>query len=56
METFIVYLDDKQYALQQIVPMLPAKGSKNGAANWMEKAAHSQELLPGTELLQPSLV
>ena len=35
METFIVYLDDKQYALQQIVPMLPAKGSENGAANWI---------------------
>jgi len=35
METFIVYLDDKQYALQQIVPMLPAKGTQNGAANWI---------------------
>ena len=35
METFIVYLDDKQYALQQIVPMLPAKGSLNSAANWI---------------------
>ncbi|NBY67473.1 MAG: hypothetical protein EBQ58_01225 [Betaproteobacteria bacterium] len=35
METFIVYIDDKQYALQQIVPMLPAKGSQNGAANWI---------------------
>ena len=35
METFIVYLDDKHYALQQIVPMLPAKGSENGAANWI---------------------
>jgi len=28
METFIVYIDDKQYALQQIVPMLPASGLK----------------------------
>lgn len=31
METFIVYIDDKQYALQQIVPMLPANGSQNAA-------------------------
>lgn len=35
METFIVYLDDKPYALQQIVPMLPAKSSEDGAANWI---------------------
>ena len=35
METFIVYLDDKQYALQQIVPMLHAKGTQNGSANWI---------------------
>ena len=35
METFIVYIDDKQYALQQIVPMMPAKGSQNGKANWI---------------------
>jgi len=35
METFIVYIDDKQYALQQIVPMLPANGSQNCSANWI---------------------
>ncbi len=35
METFIVYIDDKQYALQQIVPMLPASGSQSDTANWI---------------------
>lgn len=35
METFIVYIDDKQYALQQIVPMLPASGSQTAIANWI---------------------
>ena len=35
METFIVYIDDKQYALQQIVPMLPASGSQTASANWI---------------------
>ena len=35
METFIVYSDDKQYALQQIVPMLPASGSQTASANWI---------------------
>jgi hypothetical protein len=35
METFIVYIDDKQYALQQIVPMLPASGSQATEANWI---------------------
>ena len=35
METFIVYIDDKQYALQQIVPMLPDSGSQVAIANWI---------------------
>ena len=35
METFIVYIDDKQYALQQIIPMLPASGSQTASANWI---------------------
>jgi len=35
METFIVYIDDKQYALQQIVPMLPGSESQAAAANWI---------------------
>jgi hypothetical protein len=35
METFIVYIDDKQYALQQIVPMLPASGSQTASADWI---------------------
>jgi len=35
METYIVYIDDKQYALQQIVPMLPASGSQTASANWI---------------------
>jgi len=29
METFIVYIDDKQYALQQIVPMLSHQETSN---------------------------
>jgi hypothetical protein len=35
METFIVYIDDKQYALQQIVPMLPIGAPIEDAANWV---------------------
>lgn len=35
METFIVYIDDKQYALQQVIPMLPANGQTPQAANWV---------------------
>lgn len=35
METFIVYIDDKQYALQQVIPMLPANGQIPQAANWV---------------------
>lgn len=35
METFIVYIDDKQYALQQVIPMLPANEQTPQAANWV---------------------
>jgi hypothetical protein len=35
METFIVYIDDKQYALQQVIPMLPLSGQTPQAANWI---------------------
>ena len=35
METFIVYIDDKQYALQQVIPMLPPDGQSQQAANWV---------------------
>ena len=35
METFIVYIDDKQYALQQVIPMLPVSGQAPQAANWI---------------------
>ncbi len=35
METFIVYINDKQYALQQLVPMLPAHGSSATPAHWV---------------------
>ena len=35
METFIVYIDDKQYALQQLVPMLPEKEALSSPANWI---------------------
>jgi hypothetical protein len=35
METFIVYIDDKQYALQQVIPMLPSAGQAQQAANWI---------------------
>jgi len=35
METFIVYIDDKQYALQQVIPMLPSAGHTPQAANWI---------------------
>jgi hypothetical protein len=35
METFIVYIDDKQYALQQVIPMLPVNGQTSQAANWI---------------------
>jgi hypothetical protein len=35
METFIVYIDDKQYALQQVIPMLPSDGQTQQAANWV---------------------
>ena len=35
METFIVYIDDKQYALQQVIPMLPVNGQIPQAANWI---------------------
>jgi hypothetical protein len=35
METFIVYIDDKQYALQQVIPMLPVSGQTPQAANWI---------------------
>ena len=35
METFIVYIDDKQYALQQVIPMLPSDGQPQQAANWV---------------------
>jgi hypothetical protein len=35
METFIVYIDDKQYALQQVIPMLPASEQTPQVANWV---------------------
>ena len=35
METFIVYIDDKQYALQQLVPMLPTNSKGASAARWV---------------------
>ncbi len=35
METFIVYIDDKQYALQQLVPMLQTHGSSVQPARWV---------------------
>ena len=35
METFIVYIDDKHYALQQLVPMLPDKNAPSAPANWI---------------------
>lgn len=35
METFIVYIDNKQHALQQLVPMLPERGTQNAPANWI---------------------
>ena len=35
METFIVYIDDKQYALQQLVPMLSANSSNTSSARWV---------------------
>jgi len=35
METFIVYIDDKQYALQQVIPMLPASGQTSPPASWV---------------------
>jgi hypothetical protein len=35
METFIVYLDDKQYALQQLIPMLPSSGVAVPSASWV---------------------
>lgn len=35
METFIVYIDDKQYALQQVIPMLTASEQTPQAANWV---------------------
>ena len=35
METFIVYLSDKQYALQQLIPMLPVNGASSACANWI---------------------
>jgi len=35
METFIVYIDDKQYALQQLVPMLSANGASSASAKWV---------------------
>jgi hypothetical protein len=35
METFIVYIDDKQYALQQVIPMLPSAGQTLQAAHWI---------------------
>ena len=35
METFIVYIDDKQYALQQVIPMLPVTGQTSQVANWI---------------------
>ena len=34
METFIVYIDDKQYALQQIIPMLSPQKSDT-QVNWI---------------------
>lgn len=35
METFIVYIDDKSYALQQLIPLLPARGSPHEPAHWV---------------------
>ena len=35
METFIVYIDDKQYALQQLIPMLPTNGRHATSAKWV---------------------
>jgi hypothetical protein len=35
METFIVYLNDKQYALQQLIPMLSVNGASSASANWI---------------------
>jgi hypothetical protein len=35
LETFIVYIDDKQYALQQVIPMLPVNGQAPQTANWI---------------------
>jgi hypothetical protein len=35
METFIVYVDDKQHALQQIVPMLHRTESQDPASRWI---------------------
>ena len=35
METFIVYINDKQYALQQLVPMLPVNGTPSVTAKWI---------------------
>lgn len=35
METYIVYIDDKQFALQHLVPMLPEKGKHITPANWI---------------------
>jgi hypothetical protein len=35
METFIVYIDDKQYALQQLVPMLQPHGVSAAPARWV---------------------
>jgi len=35
METFIVYIDDKHYALQQVIPMLPVNGLTSQAAHWI---------------------
>jgi hypothetical protein len=35
METFIVYIDDKQYARQQVIPMLPVNGHTLQAAKWI---------------------
>ena len=35
METFIVYVDDKQHALQQIVPMLHRSDSQIPSSRWI---------------------
>lgn len=35
METFIVYIDDKSYAHQQLIPMLAAQSAHTAPARWV---------------------